>query len=122
MKKHPTVELLESLNEGGIYLIESATCLAILYLLYHFFFRNDKSFQYNRFYLLAALFLSVSFPLMEFSYDPATTPGFFNSIHQFGNGVGSEPIIEAEKAYSYTITAQSERPFLGTTGWLPLTY
>ncbi|GHE70439.1 M56 family metallopeptidase [Roseivirga thermotolerans] len=112
MKKHPTVELLESLNEGVIYLIESATCLAILYLLYHFFFRNDKSFQYNRFYLLAALFLSVSFPLMEFSYDPATTPGFFNSIHQFGNGVGSEPIIEAEKAYSYTITAQSERPFL----------
>lgn len=49
---------------------------------------------------------------MEFSYNPESTPQFFNSIHQFGNGVGSEPIIEAEKAYSYTITAKSEKPFL----------
>lgn len=50
--------------------------------------------------------------MMEFSYNPAVTPEFFNSIHTFGNGVGSEPIIEAEKAYSYTITAKSEKPFL----------
>ena len=112
MKQHPTIELLESLNSSVIYLIESVTCLAVLYLLYHFFLRSEKSFHYNRAYLLAALFLSVSFPLMQFSYNPASTPGFFNSIHQLGNGVGSEPIIEAEKAFSYTITAKSERPFL----------
>lgn len=112
MKQHPTIELLESLNSAVIYLIESATCLAILYLLYHFFLRNEKSFHYNRAYLLVALFLSVSFPMMEFSYNPASTPGFFNSLHEIGNGVGSEPIIEAEKAFSYTITAKSERPFL----------
>lgn len=50
--------------------------------------------------------------MMEFTYNPESTPGFFNSIHQLGNGVGDEPIIEAEKAFSYTITAKSERPFL----------
>ncbi|WP_420385962.1 M56 family metallopeptidase [Roseivirga sp.] len=112
MKQHPTIELLESLNSSVVYLIESATCLAVLYLLYYFFLRNEKSFHYNRAYLLVALFLSVSFPMMEFSYNPASTPGFFNSLHEIGNGVGDEPIIEAEKAYSYTITAKSERPFL----------
>lgn len=112
MKQHPTIELLESLNTSVIYLIESATCLAALYLLYYFILRNEKSFHYNRAYLLVALFLSVSFPLMEFTYNPASTPGFFNSLHTIGNGVGSEPIIEAERAFSYTITATSERPFL----------
>lgn len=112
MGKHPTIELLEGLNGALIYALESATCLAILYLAYHFLLRKEKSFQYNRFYLLAAIFFSVSFPLIEIGYNPDNTPAVLNSIHQVGNEVGSEPIIEADKAYSYTITAQSERPFL----------
>ena len=112
MKKHPTIELLESLNTALIYALETATCLAVLYLLYHFMLRKEKSFQYNRFYLLVALVFSMSFPLMEFSFNPANTPSVLNSIHQVGNEVSNEPIIEADKAYSYTITATSERPFL----------
>lgn len=112
MGKHPTIELLEGLNSALIYALESATCLAILYLAYHFLLRKEKSFQYNRFYLLAAIFFSVTFPLLEIDYNPANTPAVLNSIHQVGNEVGSEPIIEADKAYSYTITAKSERPFL----------
>ncbi len=112
MGKHPTIELLERLNDALIYALESATCLAILYLAYYFLLRKEKSFQYNRFYLLAAILFSVSFPLLEIDYNPANTPAVLNSIHQVGNEVGSEPIIEADKAYSYTITAQSERPFL----------
>lgn len=112
MSKHPTIELLEGLNGALIYVLESATCLAILYLAYHFLLRKEKSFNYNRFYLLAAIFFSVSFPLIEIGYNPANTPAVLNSIHQVGNEVGSEPIIEASKAYSYTITAKSERPFL----------
>ncbi|MBO3700643.1 M56 family metallopeptidase [Roseivirga sp. E12] len=112
MGKHPTIELLEGLNDALIYALESATCLAILYLAYYFLLRREKSFQYNRFYLLAAILFSVTFPLLEIDYNPANTPAVLNSIHQVGNEVGSEPIIEADKAYSYTITAQSERPFL----------
>lgn len=112
MKKHPTIELLESLNAAVIYALESLTCLAIFYLIYHFFLRKESSFYYNRGFLLTALMLSLSFPLMNFNYDPSTTPQVLNSIHQVGNGVSDEPIIEAQKAYSYTITAKSQRPFL----------
>lgn len=111
MGKHPTIELLERLNGSLIYVLESATCLAILYLAYYFLLRKERSFRYNRFYLLAAILFAVSFPLIEIDYNPANTPAVLNSIHQVGNEVGNEPIIEAEKAYSYTITAQSERPF-----------
>ena len=112
MQKHPTIELLESLNEVVIYALESLTCLAIFYLFYHFFLRKEKSFHYNRVFLLGALVLSFTFPVMEFDYDPTNTPYVLNSIHQVGNEVSDEPIIEAQKAYSYTITAESERPFL----------
>lgn len=112
MQKHPTIELLESLNHVVIYALESLTCLAIFYLIYHFFLRKEKSFHYNRVYLLGALVLSFAFPIMEFNYDPTNTHYVLNSIHQVGNEVGDEPIIEAQKAYSYTITAESERPFL----------
>lgn len=112
MQKHPTIELLESLNEVVIYALESLTCLAIFYLFYHFFLRKEKSFYYNRAFLLGALVLSFTFPVMEFDYDPANTHYVLNSIHQVGNEVSDEPIIEAQKAYSYTITAKSERPFL----------
>ncbi|GAB5528017.1 MAG: hypothetical protein Roseis2KO_58890 [Roseivirga sp.] len=112
MSQHPTIELLETFNQALLYLLESATCLAVFYLLYHFVLRKERSFQYNRFYLLAVIIFSVSFPLLEIDYNPDTTPTVLNSIHQVGNEATDEPIIEAEKAFSYTITAQSERPFM----------
>ncbi|MCO6357161.1 M56 family metallopeptidase [Roseivirga pacifica] len=112
MKKHPTIELLESLNGALIYALEAVTCLAIFYLFYHFFLRKEKHFHFNRVFLLGALVLSFTFPLLEIDYNPANTPSVLNSIHAVGNEVSSEPIIEAEKAYSYTITAKSQRPFL----------
>lgn len=112
MSKHPTIELLETFNQALLYLLESATCLAVFYLLYHFILRKEKSFQYNRIYLLAVILFSVSFPLLEISYNPDTTPTVLNSIHQVGNEATSEPIIEAKKAWSYTITAESQRPFM----------
>jgi TonB family protein len=112
MSKHPTIELLETFNQALLYLLESATCLAVFYLLYHFILRKERSFKYNRFYLLAVILFSVSFPLLEISYNPDTTPTVLNSIHQVGNEATSEPIIEAKKAWSYTITAESQRPFM----------
>ena len=112
MKKHPTIELLENLNDGLIYTLETATCLAVLYLVYHFLLRKERSFQYNRIYLLASLVLAFSFPLLNFHFNPETLPNILNSIHQVGNEVSNEPIIEADRAYSFTITANSERPFL----------
>lgn len=112
MSQHPTIILLETFNQALLYLLESATCLAVFYLLYHFILRKERSFQYNRFYLLAVIIFSITFPLLEINYNPDTTPTVLNSIHQVGNEATDEPIIEAKKAWSYTITAQSERPFM----------
>ena len=112
MSKHPTIELLETLNSALLYMLESATCLAVFYLLYHFILRKEMSFKYNRMYLLAVLIFSMTFPMLEINYNPETTPTVLNSIHQVGNEVTDEPIIEAKKTYSFTVTAESERPFL----------
>ena len=112
MQQHSTLQLLENFNNALLYLLESATCLAVFYLLYQFVLRRERSFQYNRIYLLAVLVFSITFPLIEIDYNPDTTPTVLNSIHQVGNEVTDEPIIESKKAWSYTITAESERPWL----------
>ena len=112
MQQHSTLQMLETFNGVLLYLLESATCLAVFYLLYHFLLRKERSFQYNRFYLLVVLIFSMGFPLLEIDYNPDTTPQVLNSIHQASNEVTGEKIFESKKAFSYTITAESERPFL----------
>lgn len=112
MSKHPTIELLAKLNEALLYAVETATCLAIFYLLYHFLLRKERSFQYNRFYLLATIVFSFTFPLINVDYNPERTPAVLNSLHQVSNEVSKEPIIEPKGYYSVTVVAESERPFL----------
>ena len=112
MQQHATLNLLENFNTVLLYLLESATCLAVFYLVYQFVLRRERSFQYNRIYLLAVLVFSMTFPLIEINYNPDTTPTVLNSIHQVGNEATDEPIIESKKAWSYTIIAESERPWL----------
>lgn len=112
MSKHPTVELLESLNGALLYVLETATCLAVFYLLYHFLLRKERSFQYNRFYLLAAIIFSLTFPLIEVNYNPESTPGVLNSIHAVSSEVTKEPIIEPKGFTSVTVVAESQRPWL----------
>ncbi|MGW8123443.1 M56 family metallopeptidase [Roseivirga echinicomitans] len=112
MSKHPTLVLLDSLNNALLYALETATCLAIFYLLYHFILRKESSFQYNRFFLLAAIITSLSFPLMKVGYNPENTPSVLNSLHDVSNEVRKEPIIEPKGFYSVTVMASSEKPFL----------
>jgi TonB family protein len=112
MSKHPTIELLETLNGALLYAVETATCLAIFYLLYHFLLRKERSFQYNRFYLLATILFSLSFPLINVNYNPDKTPAVLNSLHQVSNEVSKEPIIEPKGYYSVTVVAKSERPLM----------
>ncbi len=54
------------MNSFIIYLIESSICLAIFYLLFHFFLRKDTSFISNRFYLVGTLIFSLIIPLLNF--------------------------------------------------------
>jgi hypothetical protein len=47
------------------YLIQMIACSGVLYAYYHFFLRNEKFHQYNRFYLLSAMLLSLVLPLIK---------------------------------------------------------
>ncbi|MGE9313512.1 energy transducer TonB [Niabella sp. CJ426] len=47
------------------YLIQMIACSGVLYAYYHFFLRNEKFHQYNRFYLLFAMSLSLFLPLLK---------------------------------------------------------
>lgn len=47
------------------YLLQVIACSGILYGYYHFFLRNKKFHQYNRYYLLLAVLLSVSVPFLQ---------------------------------------------------------
>ena len=83
-----------------IYLIQSALCLAALYLIYWFFLRKDTFFTANRFYLIGSIILSFILPMFKvpvFYEDPQLTyvvvleavtvtaqkveTGFFNHIN-----------------------------------------
>ncbi|SDD88543.1 M56 family metallopeptidase [Niabella drilacis] len=50
------------------YLLKVILCSGILYMYYHFFLRNERFHQYNRFYLLAATALSIVLPLFRIRF------------------------------------------------------
>ena len=47
------------------YLLQVITASGILYGYYHFFLRNKKFHQYNRYYLLAAVVISMVIPFLR---------------------------------------------------------
>ncbi|HEX2629902.1 MAG TPA: M56 family metallopeptidase [Chitinophagaceae bacterium] len=57
------------------YILQATVVSGILYTYYHFFLRNKRFHQYNRFYLLAATLLSLLLPFV-------TIPVHFNSAEE----------------------------------------
>ncbi|MEM8964810.1 MAG: M56 family metallopeptidase [Bacteroidota bacterium] len=55
------------------YLLEVSVCWGVFYLFYHFLLINQTTYQYNRFYLLAASLLGVVLPLLEIPLGTATS-------------------------------------------------
>jgi bla regulator protein blaR1 len=51
-----------------IYLIKSILCSAILFSVYHFLLRKEKMYQFNRFYLLGAVILSLVIPALTIHF------------------------------------------------------
>ena len=47
------------------YFLQAGICSGILYGYYHFFLRNKRFHQYNRFYLLGSVLLSLLVPLLN---------------------------------------------------------
>src|SRR5688572_6964534 len=48
-----------------LYLLQVIICSGILYSYYHFFLRNKKFHQYNRYYLLLSTAISICIPLLN---------------------------------------------------------
>jgi len=108
--------LFETLKDVLIYLLESAACLSVFYLFYYFFLKKENCFNYNRFYLLAAVIFSVIFPLVHVSYNPVALPEILNNLHEASN----EVFIDENTPWEYTISAKNERPFF--FWWEALTF
>jgi len=53
------------MTEIILYLLHSATILAVLYTVYWLFLRKDTFFHVNRFYLMASVLLSLTVPLFD---------------------------------------------------------
>jgi hypothetical protein len=49
------------------YFLHAGICLGIFYSLYWLFLRNEKTFRFNRYYLIFSVVLSYIFPLVNFS-------------------------------------------------------
>lgn len=47
------------------FLIKSSICLAVFYLLYWILFKNEKTFQFNRYYLLVSILFSLVLPIIS---------------------------------------------------------
>jgi len=55
----------KAMTEIIIYLLHSASILAVLYSVYWLFLRNDTFFHVNRFYLMTSVLLSLTVPLFD---------------------------------------------------------
>ncbi len=63
-----------------IYLIESSICFGILYLFYKYIYYKTTHFEWNRFYLLSIIFISILIPFISF-------PVAINSFDNINNSV-----------------------------------
>ena len=67
-----------------VYIIKSSLAIAILYLFYWLFLRNETYFGWNRLYLLISIAISLAFPLIKFNFFHDSANSFIATI---------EPII-----------------------------
>jgi|GEM_PF-1427110 len=81
------------------YSLESAICLAVMLLPYLLWFRKMTFYQWNRFYLLGAIFFSLSAPLVNLEIKAAATPEIVKlkeDFRLFDETPNNLPIIKTE--------------------------
>ncbi|HQX42243.1 MAG TPA: hypothetical protein PK779_11830, partial [Niabella sp.] len=82
------------------YLLKLIICSGILYGYYHFFLRNEKFHQYNRFYLLGSVLFSIIVPMIKI-------PIFFkheeeNNPIQYLISTGENVIVSSSKQFDWS--------------------
>ena len=95
------------------YSLESALCLTVLLLPYLLLFRKMTFHQWNRFYLLGAIFFSLTAPLIDIEIKTASTPEIVKlkeDIQLFEETPTDRPITKIENSPSKTndITAYKQ--------------
>jgi TonB family protein len=80
-----------------IYVLKAHLLFSILAGIYHFTLKNDKSFTFNRFYLLAVYGVSVLAPLLEFDLLKTVT---FISPNLLNNTFETSPLSNASSAFN----------------------
>lgn len=90
------------------YLLQVIICSGLLYGYYHFFLRNKKFHQYNRYYLLLTVIASICIPFLQIPvyFDAAEAePVFIKTLTIFSPGSFNEEFIvsgNVEKAEWFT--------------------
>src|SRR5206468_1869673 len=87
----------------GFYLLKACIGSGLLYLYYHLALRNKVFHQWNRFYLLVAVVISLTAPLLQFHVFAKPTPDANSSVHllrvvQSANEYLDEVIITKQTA------------------------
>lgn len=85
-----------------IYLLKSASCLALLLLFYRFVLEKEKMHNFNRFYLLGSVLFSFLSPFATFA--TKVKPTIINSNKGFVNTIfiDNSALMIAESAFNYS--------------------
>ena len=82
------------------YLLQTIACSGILFGYYHFFLRNERFHQYNRFFLLAAMLISPLLPLIKI---PVSISREANSPIYALMSSGENIVVSAHQGFDYMI-------------------
>ncbi|MFL5810599.1 MAG: N-acetylmuramoyl-L-alanine amidase, partial [Flavisolibacter sp.] len=93
----------------GFYLLKVFGCSALLYLYYHLALRNKIFHQWNRFYLLFAVIISLAAPLLTFNLFSQTTTEANQSIHLLR-------VVQSANEYLDEVTITGQQAW-GTSQW-----
>lgn len=82
------------------YLFESTLIIILSYLVYKFILKGEKSFQFNRFYLISCLLLSLFIPLIEFNNPTISNLIEPLSVKEASNDIQNQYVMEGESTHS----------------------
>ena len=95
------------------YLLKVTVCSGILFLYYHFALRNKVFHQWNRFYLLAIVVLSLLVPVLQFH--------FIHTEDTSSRTIQLLRVVQSADHYMETIYIQNHRS-MTTAQWLSIVY
>ncbi len=95
-----------------LYLLQVTICSGILYSYYHFFLRNKKFHQFNRFYLLAVTVVSLLIPFLQipvyFSHQQADSSIIYKTLQAISVSEGENiTVFVFNRSWVHYLTFQN---------------